>query len=118
MTQLLPNRSLFTASPPRTLAEAVTRVRHPRNRATAQLAPHRDELLRLRAAGESIETLAIALAELGVRVGKETLRCWMARETGAAPRRRRKRAQPGGAASADRSETHSSESENVNTAAP
>lgn len=94
MTHLPPNRSPFTTPSPRTLADAVTQVRHPRNHATAQLAPHRDELLKLRAAGESIETLALALRAFDVAIGKETLRRWLARETGVVPKRkaRRKRA--------------------------
>lgn len=94
MTHLPPNRALFTTPPPRTLADAVTQVRHPRNHATAQLAPHRDELLKLRAAGESIETLALALRAFDVAIGKETLRRWLAHELGIAPKRkaRRKRA--------------------------
>ena len=79
MTQLPPNRSPLATQLPRTLADAVVQVRHPRNRATAQLAPHRDELLRLRQTGESIETLALALRAFDVPIGKETLRRWLAR---------------------------------------
>jgi hypothetical protein len=90
MTHLPPNRSLFTTPPPRTLTDAVTQVRHPRNHATAQLAPHRDELLKLRAAGESIETLALALRAFDVAIGKETLRRWLARELGHKPTKRKK----------------------------
>ena len=94
MTQLFPNRSPFTTQPVRTLADAVAQVRHPRNHATAQLVPHRDELLKLRAAGKSIETLALALHAFDVDIGKETLRRWLARELGHTPKRkvRRKRA--------------------------
>jgi transposase len=90
MTHLPPSRSLFTTPPPRTLADAVTQVRHPRNHATAQLTPHRDELLKLRAAGESIETLALALRAFDVAIGKETLRRWFASELGHKPAKRRK----------------------------
>ncbi|MFZ5496518.1 MAG: hypothetical protein ACOZE5_14435 [Verrucomicrobiota bacterium] len=91
MTHLPPNRSLFTTPPPRTLADAVTQVRHPRNHATAQLMPHRDELLKLRVAGESIETLALALRAFDVTIGKETLRRWFAHELGIAPSRKARR---------------------------
>lgn len=91
MTHLPPNRSLFTTPPPRTLADAVTQVRHPRNHATAQLTPHRDELLKLRAAGESIETLALALRAFDVMIGKETLRRWFAQELVIAPKRKARR---------------------------
>ncbi len=90
MTHLPPTRSLFTTPPPRTLADAVTQVRHPRNHATAQLTPHRDELLKLRAAGESIETLALALRVMDVVVGKETLRRWLASELGHKSTKRKK----------------------------
>lgn len=90
MTQLSPNHSLFTITPPRTLADAVAQVRHPRNHATAQLAPHRDELLKLRAAGESIETLALALRTFDVMIGKETLRRWLAHELGDKPAKRKR----------------------------
>ena len=71
-------------------SDAVAQVRHPRNHATAQLAPHRDELLKLRAAGESIEALALALRAFDVAIGKETLRRWLARELGHKPTRRKK----------------------------
>lgn len=91
MTQLPPGRSPFATPPPRSLAEAVTQVRHPRNHATAQLAPHREELLKLRQAGESIETLALALRAFDVMIGKETLRRWLASELGIAPKRKARR---------------------------
>jgi hypothetical protein len=91
MTHLQPNRSPINTLPPRTLADAVTQVRHPRNHATAQLAPHRDELIKLRQTGESIETLAHALRAFDVMIGKETLRRWFAQELGIAPKRKSRR---------------------------
>lgn len=90
MPHLPPDRSPFATPPPRTLADAVTQMRHPRNHATARLAPHRDELLKLRAAGESIEALALALRAFDVMIGKETLRRWLACELGHKSTRRRK----------------------------
>jgi hypothetical protein len=91
MTHLPPNRSPFTTPPPPTLADVVTQVRHPRNHATAQLAPHCDELLKLRAAGESIETLALALRAFDVVIGKETLRRWFTHKLGIASKRKARR---------------------------
>lgn len=51
---------------------------------------HRDELLRLRRAGDSVEVLAIALRGLGVDISAEALRLWLNRELGHKPVRRRK----------------------------
>jgi hypothetical protein len=80
-----------TGTAPRlTLAEAVERVRWPRNRATAKLAPHREELIRLRQEGMSVGALMGGLRELGVEIGHETLRLWLRREAGHAPAKRRK----------------------------
>jgi hypothetical protein len=73
------------------LAEAVARARWPRNHATAQLEPHRQELLRLRQGGASIESLVGGLRLLGVEVGRETIRLWLNRELGLKPAKRRKR---------------------------
>jgi len=89
------------------LAQAVEQVRHPRNHATAQLDSQREELLRLRQAGESVETLTAGLRLLGVEIGRETMRRWLDRELGRKPARRRKRTakpaagQPATAASAN-----------------
>jgi len=88
----LPNHSPLTTPRPTTLAEAVAQSRYPRNRATVKLAPHRDELLRLRQAGESVETLAAGLRLMEIEIGRETLRRWLDRELGRVPARRKRRA--------------------------
>ncbi len=75
-----------------TLAQAVEQVRHPRNHASVQLEPHRDELLRLAQAGESAESLVGGLRLIGIEIGRETMRRWLDRELGRKPARRRKRA--------------------------
>jgi hypothetical protein len=72
------------------LAEAVAQAHWPRDRATAQLEPHRDELLRLRQAGESVGSLVGGLRLMGVEVGHETLRLWLNRKLGRKPARRNK----------------------------
>ena len=77
-------------TPPPTLAELVAKARHPRQPKTAQLEPHREELLRLRRDGDSVEVLAIALRGLGVEISAEALRLWLNRELGHQPARRRK----------------------------
>lgn len=83
----LPIHSPLTAPRPTTLAQAVAQARHPRNHATAQLEPHREELLRLAQAGESTETLATGLGLIGIKIGRETMRRWLRQELG---RKRRK----------------------------
>ena len=77
-------------TPPPTLAELVAKARHLKQPKTAQLEPHREELLRLRRAGDSVEVLAIALRGLGVDISPEALRLWLNRELGHKPVRRRK----------------------------
>jgi len=77
-------------TPPPTLAELVAKARHPKQPKTAQLEAHREELLRLRRAGDSVEVLAIALRGLGVDISPEALRLWLNRELGHKPVRRRK----------------------------
>jgi len=86
----LPIPSPLTAPRPTTLAQAVAQVRHPRNHATAQLEPHREELLRLAQAGDSAESLAAGLGLIGIKIGRETLRRWLRRELGPKGSRRRK----------------------------
>jgi hypothetical protein len=86
-----PIRSLFATGSPPTLAQAVAEWAYPRNRATAQLTAHRDELLRLRRDGASVESLVGGLRRLGVQIGSETLRVWLNRELGIKQRRPRKR---------------------------
>ncbi len=81
----LPEYSRVSPAPPPTLAEAVARARWPRNRATVQLAPHRDELLRLHQAGDSVGSLVVGLRQIGVEIGRETLRLWLNRELGRRP---------------------------------
>lgn len=105
----LPMHSPLTPLPPTTLAQAVAQARHPRNHATAQLEPHREELLRLAQAGDSAETLATGLGMLGIKIGRETMRRWLARETGAKPKRRarRKRVAVGPALGSPASESNS-----------
>lgn len=77
-------------TPPPTLAELVAKARHVKQPKTAQLEAHREELLRLRRAGDSVEVLAIALRGLGVEISAEALRLWLNRELGHKPVRRRK----------------------------
>jgi hypothetical protein len=77
-------------TPPPTLAELVAKVRHPKQPKTAQLEPHREELLRLRRDGDSVEVLAMALRGLGVEISPEALRLWLNRELGSKPVRRHK----------------------------
>jgi len=91
MTPSLPpaHHEIAPNAPP-TLAELVAKARHAKQPKTAQLAPHREELLRLRRAGDSVEVLAIALRGLGVDVSAEALRLWLNRELGHRPIRRRK----------------------------
>ena len=55
-----------------------------------QLEPHREELLRLRRAGESVAVLCTGLRGLGVEISDEALRQWLNRELGHKPTRRRK----------------------------
>ena len=83
----LPIHSPLTPPRPTTLAQAVAQARHPRNHATAQLEPHREELLRLSQAGESAESLVGGLRLIGIEIGRETMRRWLQQELG---RRRRK----------------------------
>lgn len=83
----LPIHSPSTPARPTTLAQAVAQARHPRNHATAQLEPHREELLRLAQDGDSAETLAVGLGLIGIKIGRETMRRWLQRELG---RKRRK----------------------------
>ena len=82
--------SLITPASPPTLAEAVACARWPRDRAVAQLAPHRDELLRLRQTGESVGSLVGGLRLIGIAIGHETLRLWLNRELKHTPPRRKK----------------------------
>jgi hypothetical protein len=88
---LTPTPSPTPPARPLTLAEAVARARWPRNHATAQLEPHREELLRLRQGRASIESLVGGLRLLGVEVGRETIRLWLNRELGLKPMKRRVR---------------------------
>jgi hypothetical protein len=77
------------------LAELVAQARWPRRSIALALAPHREELLRLRREGASVEALAKGLRGLEVRVSDEALRLWLNRELGhKPPRRRRPRWQP------------------------
>ena len=57
---------------------------------TAQLEPHREELMRLRRDGDSVEVIAVALRGLGVEISAEALRQWLNRELGHKTIRRRK----------------------------
>ncbi len=65
-------------------------VRRERQPKTAQLDAHREELLRLRREGDSVEVLATALRGLGVEISAEALRLWLNRQLGHKPIRRRK----------------------------
>lgn len=85
----LPTHHLLSPTRPATLAQAVDQARFPRNHATARLTPHREELLRLRQAGESVETLTAGLRLIGIEIGRETMRRWLQRELGQKPARRR-----------------------------
>ena len=85
----LPIHSPLTPARPATLAQAVAQARHPRNHATAQLEPHREELLRLAQAGDSAETLAVGLGLIGIKIGRETMRRWLQRERGLRRRKTR-----------------------------
>lgn len=87
---LTPTPSPITPARPLTLAEAVERARWPRNHATARLEPHREEVLRLRQGGASIESLVGGLRLLGIEVGRETIRLWLNRELGHKPAKQRK----------------------------
>lgn len=89
--------SLLTQLPmvpmrPTTLAQAVAQARHPRNHATAQLEPHKADLIRLRQAGESVEALAAGLQLMGIEIGRETMRRWLQQQLGTRPQKRRKSA--------------------------
>jgi len=86
----LPLHSPFATARPTTLTQAVAQARHPRNHATAQLEPHREELLRLRQAGESAESLVGGLRLLGIEIGRETMRRWLQEQLSTRPRKRRK----------------------------
>lgn len=86
----LPIHSPLPPIRPSSLAEAVDRARWPRNRATAHLEPHREELLRLRHAGESVGSLVGGLRLIGIEIGHETMRRWLSRELGQKPPRRKK----------------------------
>lgn len=86
----LPIHSPLATPRPTTLSQAVAQARHPRNRATAQLEPHREELLRLAQAGESAETLATGLRLIGIKIGRETMRRWLQRELGRPSAKRRR----------------------------
>lgn len=86
----LPANTALPPIRPSNLAEAVERARHPRNHATAKLKSHRDELLRMRQAGESVESLVGGLHLLGIEIGLETLRRWLQQELGSKPAKRRK----------------------------
>jgi hypothetical protein len=69
----------------------VATARHPKQPQTAQLEAHREDLLRLRRDGDSVEVLAIALRGLGVEISSEALRLWLNRQL---PRRRTRRTKP------------------------
>ena len=90
----LPIHSPIATARPITLSQAVAQARHPRNRATAQLEPHREELLRLAQAGESAESLVGGLRLIGIEIGRETMRQWLQRELGRRPAKRSRRQKP------------------------
>ena len=86
-----PTHSSLPSVRPSNLVEAVARARWPRNHATAQLQPHREELLRLCQAGESVGSLVGGLRAMGVEIAHETLRLWLNRELGRKPAKRHRR---------------------------
>jgi hypothetical protein len=90
----LPIHSPLATVRPTTLTQAVTQARHPRNHATAQLEPHREELRRLAEAGESAESLVGGLRLIGIEVGRETMRRWLQRELGRRPAKRSRQQKP------------------------
>lgn len=90
----LPIHSPLATARPTTLSQAVAQVRHPRNHATAQLEPHREELLRLAQAGESAESLVGGLRLIGIEIGRETMRRWLQRELGRRPAKQSLRQKP------------------------
>lgn len=90
----LPIHSPLATARPTTLSQAVAQARHPRNHATAQLEPHREELLRLAQAGESAESLIGGLRLIGIEIGRETMRRWLQRELGRRPAKRSRRQKP------------------------
>ena|GEM_PF-1924703 len=90
----LPIHSPLATARPTTLTQAVAQARHPRNRATAQLEPHREELRRLAQAGESAESLVGGLRLIGIEIGRETMRRWLQRELGRRPTKRSRRQKP------------------------
>lgn len=90
----LPIHSPLATARPTTLSQAVAQARHPRNHATAQLEPHREELLRLAQAGESAESLVGGLRLIGIEIGRETMRQWLQRELGRRPAKRSRRQKP------------------------
>lgn len=90
----LPIHSPLATTRPTTLSQAVAQARHPRNHATAQLEPHREELLRLAQAGESAEALVGGLRLIGIEIGRETMRRWLQRELGRRPAKRSRRQKP------------------------
>lgn len=90
----LPIHSPLSTTRPTTLSQAVAQARHPRNHATAQLEPHREELLRLAQAGESAESLVGGLRLIGIEIGRETMRQWLQRELGRRPAKRSRRQKP------------------------
>jgi hypothetical protein len=96
----LPIHTSPTTARPTTLAQAVAQARHPRNHATAQLEAHREELLRLSAAGESAESLVGGLRLIGIEIGRETMRRWLQRELGRRPAKRRRKTAKGSRTSA------------------
>ena len=96
----LPIHTSPTTARPTTLAQAVAQARHPRNHATAQLEAHREELLRLSAAGESAESLVGGLRLIGIQVGRETMRRWLQKELGRRPAKRRRKTARGSRTSA------------------
>lgn len=93
-TMSLPIHSPLATTRPTTLSQAVAQARHPRNHATAQLEPHREELLRLAQAGESAESLVGGLWLIGIEIGRETMRRWLQRELGRRPAKRSRRQKP------------------------
>ena len=76
---------------PPTLAELVAQSRWPKNPKALSLEPHREELLRLRRAGESVAAICAGLRGLGTEISDEALRLWLNRQLGLKPMKRRKR---------------------------